>query len=261
MINNKFKARIAQGEKLVGGWLMSNHIQIAEIFGQVGYDFVVIDCEHSLTDAVSAYPIMLALQATGTEIIVRVADQQMMSIRKALDFGATTIVVPFVENADEMQKIIDHSYYPPMGRRGYAGTIRASGYGANKQYVRQISQELMIIPQLETPNAVKNMESIAKIKGVGGIFFGPGDYSANIGQIGQAFGADTTKIMHECAKIAQKMNLSLGTVSATPEIARNQVANGISWTALKNDLALVAAGAKASIAEFKQEKNQESANY
>ena len=236
---NNFKQRLLNGEKLIGGWLMSGSPVIAELIGSIGFDFVVVDCEHSPIGADNLLMQLIALKGSGCDIVVRLADQSMMSVRKALDFGAETLVIPFVQNAEEMRAVARHAFYPPMGQRGFAGTIRAANYGRDKDYFQRTNHEIMLIPQIETPTAVANLDAIATTDGVGGIFFGPGDYSASTGNLGNAFNDDTKRVMLECAQYAKSKGLPIGTVASNPEIAHWELTNGLSFTGMKNDLAML----------------------
>ncbi|MCY4238687.1 MAG: aldolase/citrate lyase family protein [Rhodospirillaceae bacterium] len=193
---NPVKARLAAGKKCLGVWLVANDPISAEIIGQVGYDFVIIDHEHGPGEFVGAAGQMQALRsgsigalnddgrdAGGPATFIRVPWNDAPTIKRALDIGAEGIMVPYVETAEEAQEAVHACKFPPEGCRGCAiGVIRGSGYGQNAaDYWDRINDEVCVMVQIETQKGIESIPQIAKIDGVDIIFIGPNDMTVTSG--------------------------------------------------------------------------------
>ena len=185
---NPLKARLAQGKKCLGIWLNANNALIAEARGDVGYDFVMIDHEHGPGDLMGAIGQMQAMRsAAGPDkapgFAMRVPWNDMVYIKRALDAGVESIMIPMVETVEQAKAAIAACKYPPQGVRGVAlGATRASGYGGKTQeYWDRANAETCVIIQIETPRALENVAEIAKLPGADVLFIGPSDLSSNSG--------------------------------------------------------------------------------
>lgn len=179
---NRLKARLAAGEKTRGLWLNTRDDTITELGGLSGADWCLIDGEHGPFDADTILRQLRVLAGTPAATVVRVPDDQAWMIKQVLDMGAQTIMVPMVDTAEQAKAIVAACRYPPHGRRGLgASIVRAGGYGLYGDYQRQASDETCIIVQAETGEALRNLEAIAGVDGVDGIFIGPADLGADLG--------------------------------------------------------------------------------
>ena len=134
---NKFKHRLANKEKLIGSWLMSGSPVISEAMGGVGFDYLVLDMEHVAIDVPDAMAMLQAIEATGTPALVRMVWNDMVLIKRILDAGAQSIMLPYVQDVDEARRAVSAARYPPKGVRGVAGLHRASRWGNVKNYLKE----------------------------------------------------------------------------------------------------------------------------
>jgi 2-keto-3-deoxy-L-rhamnonate aldolase RhmA len=169
----------------VGTWLSLPNESIAEIFAKAGYDWIVIDLEHSSININQAEALIRTIDLAGSKPFVRLSDHNPSQIKRVLDAGAKGILAPMIDNAHQIQAIINACHYPPTGHRGM-GLARAQGYGAQEQkhsYIKNGCNEIEIFAQIESMEAVKNVTSIFS-KAIDGYFIGPYDLSASMGSPG-----------------------------------------------------------------------------
>ncbi len=182
---NAFKRAITSGRLQVGLWCSLAHHYSLEVVAGAGFDWLLLDTEHSPNDLES---VLVQLQATaaypGTPI-VRVPWNDMVTVKRVLDLGAQTLLVPYVQNAAEAQAAVAFTRYPPAGLRGVAGTTRATRFGRIGDYARVAARELCVLVQVETKTALDEIEAIAAVPGVDGIFIGPADLHASLGFPGE----------------------------------------------------------------------------
>ena len=185
-ISNRFRRMLEEEREVppLGTWLMSAAPGPSEAMGHAGFDFVVVDMEHVPVEVSTLPDILRAVGCTPAEPIVRIAWNDKVLIKKVLDAGAQTVMVPFVETAEEAATAVAAVKYPPVGVRGVAAVHRASRYGAVSDYLKRANDETMVIVQLETPEAIGRLAEIAAVPGVDAVFVGPGHLSASMGHIG-----------------------------------------------------------------------------
>lgn len=183
---NALRKRLEAGRKSLGCWLFTNNPVSAEILGQAGYDFVIIDHEHGFGGLGDAVLQMQALQAFSSTVILRVPWNDPVYIKRALDIGAEGIMVPSVNNAEEARAAVAACRYPPAGQRGSAtAVIRASGYGRDEGDYLRAAADVMVWCQIETPEAVASIGEIGAVEGVDCMFIGPNDLAAAMGHLGE----------------------------------------------------------------------------
>ncbi|UUZ65172.1 aldolase/citrate lyase family protein [Polaromonas sp. P1-6] len=184
---NEFKQQLknAGDHTPIGTWIMSASPIVGEAMGYAGFDWGVVDMEHTPLDMMEIVHMLQALSATKLVPVVRVPWNDTVSIKRVLDAGATTLLVPFIQNADEARAAVAATRYPPAGRRGMAGMSRASKFGTTPNYLTTANQQMAVVVQLETAEAIGQLEDIARVDGVDALFIGPGDLSATMGYVGQ----------------------------------------------------------------------------
>ncbi|KAI4327441.1 hypothetical protein L6164_019901 [Bauhinia variegata] len=176
------KVRLQAGECLYGMSFLSFSPTIAEIAGWAGYDFVIVDIEHGFGGISEALRCIHALGAANTPVIVRVPELSHVWVKKVLDLGPQGIIFPLIDGPESAKKAVSYCRYPPCGVRGVATPIvRASRFGIDEGYANQYEKDLLILCQVETEEAVNNVEGIAGVDGVDGIMVGPLDLSASVG--------------------------------------------------------------------------------
>lgn len=182
-MKNFVKEKLKNGEISVGTFASIAHPEIPEMLSSVGFEWILFDAEHGPISIETIQNLMQAIDLRSCIPLIRVAWNDPVLIKRALDIGAYGILVPWVNSAEEAKKAVEACRYPPRGIRGF-GPRRCSAYGLKmKEYLNTVEDELMIIMQIETMTAVKNIEEIVHVDGVDAIFIGPGDLSISINGI------------------------------------------------------------------------------
>lgn len=236
----------------LGTWIMSASPLVAEAMGHAGFGWAVIDMEHTPLDQMELIHLLQAVAGTPMKPVVRVPWNDAVTIKRVLDAGATTLLVPFVQNADEARDAVAATRYPPEGRRGMAGMSRASRFGTAPDYLRTANQGLCVIVQLETTEAIGQLEAIAAVPGVDALFIGPGDLSATMGHVAQLTHPAVLEITAQAVQRAKAVGKPIGTVGGTVEVVQRYRAMGFDFTAIASDLGLLMRSAQAAIGALGQ---------
>ena len=183
--------------------------------------------------------------------IVRPAWNDMVLIKRYLDIGAQTLLLPYVQSEQEAKNAISYTRYPPQGVRGVSGTSRATGFGRYKDYVKRVHEELCVLVQVETRAAMDQLESIAAVEGVDGIFIGPNDLAADLGYLGNWQHPEVWKVMEAAAKRIRKMGKAPGILVGEAD-GQRCLDMGYVFVAVGSDLGLLARGADSLAAKFKK---------
>jgi 4-hydroxy-2-oxoheptanedioate aldolase len=238
LMENTLKRRILAGQQSFGVWLQSGSPTFAEIAGLVGLDFVIIDQEHGPGDLQSAIDMMRAVSREGTTAMIRVPAADPNYLKRIVDAGAQAILVPMVSDAVEAQMIVDTCIYPPVGRRGNAASIiRGSHYGLVSDYVQRAHEELLIVPQIETVEAVTNARAIASVQGVDMVFIGPTDLSGSAGLPDQTNAPEVERLIATVVHETQAVGKPLATVPRRGRTWQNLFAEGYAAVASGSDVA------------------------
>lgn len=237
---NAFAQRLQQrtGGPLLGTWLSSASPIYAEAAGHAGFDWGVVDMEHAPLDMAT---LVQSLQATlGSRMlpIVRVPWNDGVTVKRVLDAGAETILVPFVQDEHEAAAAVAATRYPPHGVRGMAGMNRGSRFGTTPNHFVSANERMGVIVQLETPQAMARLEAIAQVPGVDAIFIGPADLSGTMGLPGQLTHPDVVAAMDEAARRVHAVGGRIGTVMGTVEWVRHFADAGYDFVGLASDLGL-----------------------
>ena len=180
------KERIRSGEAVHGCWINLASTVSAEIVGQAGFDWLLLDLEHGAGDVAILYQQLQALSASSSTPIVRIDNLSRPKVQRILDAGATGIMFPQIQSSQEADEAIRMMYYPPRGGRGMAKMVRATAYGRfASEYIQNIEKNLVGVIQIETPSAMENIDAIASTSGVDVLFVGPNDLSLSLGIFGQ----------------------------------------------------------------------------
>ena len=236
---NHFKRAIASGKTPIGCWLASGAPSTAEALGCAGFDFLVVDTEHTPIDPPQMIDILRAIAGTPAQAVVRPPWNDMVMVKRAMDAGAQTLLFPFVQNAEEAKRAVASTRYPPGGVRGVAGTHRGSRYGTIPNYLKRANDEACVIVQIETMPAFDQLEAIASVPGVDSIFIGPADLSASMGFLGDIGNAAVQEKLKAGAQLCKRLGKPCGIVGANPDMCGKFVEYGFSWVAVGSDLAYV----------------------
>ncbi len=174
------RENLTNGGYSIGSWMQIPHTSIAEIMGQSGYEWVAVDMEHGAISVHQLPDLFRALELGNTLPLVRVAQGKIKDCKQALDAGAGGIIVPMVENAEQLRQVRDATRWPPSGNRG-VGFSRANLFGKHfDEYIAEAQQPLLVA-MIEHINAVDELDDILKVEGLDAIMIGPYDLSASMG--------------------------------------------------------------------------------
>ncbi len=249
---NAFTKALAKSEKQIGLWITLCNNFVAEVTAPTGYDWVLIDMEHSPNDYFSVLGQMQVYASTRTTAIVRVEWNDAVAVKRLLDLGAPGLLFPMIQNVEEAKRAVAATRYPPNGIRGVAGGSRATKFGRISNYVSHIENETTVLLQLETQAAVEQAEAIADVGGIHGIFFGPGDIAADMGKVGKPMDPEVWELIKPAAKKLMAKGMPVGTLVLDPVFATELLNEGFTFVACGTDSSLLA---KASDQLFAQVKN------
>ncbi len=226
------RTALQSGSPVIGSWMQIPDSNIAEIMGRAGYQWVAIDMEHGPV-AVNQLPdIFRALELGGTLPLARVASPLPINCRQALDQGAAGVVVPMISSAAQLQAIVNECHWPPRGRRG-VGFQRANVFGKFFDSYTQEAQESLVVAQIEHIDAVNDLESILKVKGLDAIMVGPYDLSASLGMTGdfenKKYKDVLSKILEVCAE--QKVSCGIHVVQPDAKMLKQRISEGYTFIA------------------------------
>ena len=239
-ITNRFKGWMESGTTTpLGTWLMSGAPSTAEAMGYCGFDFLVVDMEHVPIEIADLAQLLRAIGCTAAEPVVRLAWNDQVLIKRAMDAGAQTLMLPFVQTAEEAREAASYMRYPPDGVRGVAAVHRASRFGRATDYLRRANDQAYTIVQLETPEAIERLPEIAAVEGVNALFVGPGDLSAAMGHIGNIGHPDVQALIAKAAKDCAAAGKPIGIVGPNPEMVRRFIDYGYSFAAMASDMAMM----------------------
>lgn len=251
MPRNRFKHAIAKGELQIGLWCSLCSPVAVEIVSHSGYDWLLLDTEHAPNDLQEIVAQMHAAQAGTASCVVRPAWNDMVLIKRYLDIGAQTLLLPFVQSPEEAKRAVEWTRYPPNGVRGITGSGRASRYGRVKDYLGNASEEICVLVQVETREALKQIEAIASVDGVDGVFIGPNDLAASFGHIGNWGHAEVQDAIQDAAQRINKTGKAAGVLTPNEEEAKKFIAWGYAFVAVGADNGLLAKHADALAKRFK----------
>jgi 4-hydroxy-2-oxoheptanedioate aldolase len=248
---NRFKHAIHSGQKQIGLWShLCSHIS-TELLAHCGFDWMVLDMEHSPNELPDILSQLQAMNGGSATPVVRVPWNDAVTFKRLLDIGVQSFLVPYVQSAEEARNAVAATRYPPHGVRGYAGAPRASGYGRVKDYAHRCAEELCLLLQIETVEGLKNLEAIAAVEGVDGIFIGPGDLSAALGHLGNPKHPDVLKTIDEAIARIRACGKAPGILTGDETLARHYVQQGCLFVAVGADQNLLRDSAQALSSRFK----------
>ena len=248
---NAFKHALAAGRQQIGLWCSLSHHYALEAVAGAGFDWLLIDTEHSPNDLESLVPQLQAAAAYDTSAVVRVPWNDMVNIKRVLDIGAQTLLLPYVQNVAEARAAVAATRYPPAGIRGVAGTTRATRFGRVKDYARRASEEICVLVQVETREALAEIEGIAALDGVDGIFIGPADLHASMGHTGETANPAVVPQIEEALRRIRRAGKAPGILTADEALARRYIEAGSLFTAVGVDATILARETDKLAARFK----------
>src|SRR5207249_1146742 len=248
---NTFKRSLKAGRCQIGLWCsLSNHYAI-EVVAGAGFDWLLLDTEHSPNELDMVLSQLQAVAPYGTHPVVRVPWNDMVTIKRVLDVGAQSLLVPYVSSAQEAAAAVSYMRYPPKGVRGVAGTTRATRFGRIKDYARRAHEEICLLVQVENQAGLEAIESICGIEGVDGVFIGPADLHASLGHTGEIANPKVKPLIDDAIRRIRKAGRAPGILTPSEEDARRWLDCGALFVAVGADVGILARGAEALAAKFK----------
>jgi 4-hydroxy-2-oxoheptanedioate aldolase len=248
---NRFKRALADRKTQIGLWMTMTSPVATEIVAGAGFDWMLLDMEHSANDLPEIVAQLRAAGGGTAEPIVRVPWNEPVAVKRVLDQGAQSLLFPFVQSAEEARRAVAATRYPPKGIRGVAGVSRATRYGRIPNYFGRAETELCVIVQVETRKAVAAVEEIAAVEGVDGVFIGPADLSADFGYPNDWQRPEIWSAIIEAGQRIQKAGKSAGFLSAREDDCRKVLAAGFGFVAVGSDAAILARQSEALVKLYK----------
>ncbi len=248
---NAFKHALGQGKLQIGLWSSLCSNIAAEIISDSGFDWILLDTEHSPNELPGLLQQLQAVQSGTATPIVRPAWNDAVLAKRCLDIGAQTLLFPYVQNATEAASAVASTRYPPQGIRGVAAASRASRYGRVPGYLAKANAEICVLVQVETREALNELEAIAKVDGVDGVFIGPSDLAASLGHIGNPAHPEVQEAIHDAVKRLKAVGKPAGILTGNEDEARRYIEWGYLFVAVGTDIGLLAKNADALAKRFK----------
>jgi len=247
-LKNELKRRLKAGEKTLGLWITIESPFATELLSGEGFDWFVFDLEHSPLDMYQAQTLMQAMRGPTTPL-VRVDWNDPVPVKRALDIGAYGVVIPWVNNKEDAKKAVASCKYPPEGMRG-CGPRRCSL--SDPEYLKTANAETLVIVQIETREAVNNVDEISSVDGVDVLFVGPTDLSTSYGYLGRAGEPDVQKAIDKVLETAKRKGVAAGIFGGGGKSTLDRYNEGFQFIALGGDTALLRRGAVEALKPFKQ---------
>ncbi|MEM9098890.1 MAG: HpcH/HpaI aldolase/citrate lyase family protein [Pseudomonadota bacterium] len=248
---NTFKAALTARTRQIGMWSALSSPVGAEILAHAGFDWVLIDMEHAPNDLPQVLAQAQALAVGPAPVLCRPAWNDTVLIKRVLDIGIQSLIIPFVQSAEEAQAAVAATRYPPEGVRGVAGGSRASHYGRVPGYQQNAAAQIAVVVQIETRDAVDRIEEIAAVEGIDALFIGPADLAASMGHLGDIQHQDVQATIAEAAQRCQAAGKPIGTLAVDKPIADRYFEIGYDFIAVGVDSVLLTRAADALAQSFR----------
>jgi 4-hydroxy-2-oxoheptanedioate aldolase len=252
-LHNPFKQALKDGKLQLGLWhSLASHL-VAEILAGAGFDWILLDMEHAPNELPMVLSQLQALKGGTAHPVVRVPWNDPVIVKRVMDAGAQSVLIPYVETEEEARRAVMSVRYPPEGFRGFAGQARASRFGRIKGYHAAANAEICLLLQVETKLGLDNLEKIASVEGVDGVFVGPGDLSAALGYLGQQNHPEIVKTIDDMIERIGKAGCAPGILTGDAELAQHYIDQGCLFAAVGTDLGLLTRSADQLAAKFRDQ--------
>ncbi|HLM98818.1 MAG TPA: HpcH/HpaI aldolase/citrate lyase family protein [Bryobacteraceae bacterium] len=253
---NCFKQALLDSERQVGLWsgLCSNIA--AEIIAGAGFDWIVVDGEHAPNDIASLLAQLQAMRGGTAEPVFRIPWNDSVVIKRVLDIGSRSLIIPFIQSAEEARVAVAATRYPPLGIRGVSVAPRANDYGRIRNYHRNAHLDICVLIQLESRAALRAVEAVAAVDGVNGIFVGPSDLAADFGHLGNPMHPEVQMAIKETAERIRATGKSAGTLATDVDDVDRLFGLGFNFIAVGSDVGILARGAERLAARFRTNQDE-----
>lgn len=237
---NYFKRALLARQHQLGLWVtLANHYSV-EIVAGSGFDWLLLDTEHSPNELDMVLSQLQAAAPYPTTAIVRPAWNDTVLIKRLLDIGAQTLLLPYVQNEEEAARAVASMRYGPRGIRGVSGSVRATRFGRVADYMKHCEDELCLLVQVESQQALDNLESIAAVDGIDGVFIGPADLAASLGHPGEPGHPEVQAAIEDAIRRILACGKAPGILTPDEKLARRYIELGTLFTAVGNDSSILA---------------------
>lgn len=248
---NQFKRALAEGRQQIGFWCSLSASYAAEAVAASGFDWLLFDTEHSPGDVLTVLGQLQAVARYDVSAVVRPASNDTVLIKRFLDIGAQSLLIPYVQSAEEARQAVAATRYPPDGLRGVSALTRASHFGRVPDYGRVAAKEICLLLQVETADALARLEEIASVPGVDGIFIGPADLAASMGHIGEPGHPAVVAAIEDALKRLRALGKPAGILTLDTSFAARCIEWGTIFTAVGMDVGLLAREADRLARQFR----------
>ncbi len=248
---NTFKRALNEGRHQLGLWCSLPGAYAAEAVAGSGFDWLLFDTEHSPGDPLTVLAQLQAVAPYPVSAVVRPASNDAVLIKRFLDFGAQTLLIPYVQNAEEAKAAVAAMRYPPAGIRGVSGVTRATRFGRVANYGKRAEEELCLLVQIETQEALDNLEAIASVDGVDGVFIGPADLAASLGHVGEPGHPSVTALIEKAIGRIRACGKPAGILTPDTAFAARCIELGTLFTAVGVDAAMLVKATDALARQFR----------
>lgn len=242
---NTLRRDLLAGRRLIGCWCSLANPISTEVLGVAGFDWILLDGEHSPNDVSTFIPQLMALKDSRSAPVVRPSSNNPVEIKRLLDAGFYNFLIPFVQNAEEARQAVAATRYPPQGIRGVSVSQRSNRYGTVADYFKNINEQICVVVQIESQAGVDAVRDIASVDGVDGIFVGPSDLAAGLGHLGNPAHPEVQASMASIFSTAKACGKSAGTLAPLEVDARRYMEMGATFVAVGSDLGVFRAATQA----------------
>jgi 4-hydroxy-2-oxoheptanedioate aldolase len=248
---NQFKHRLNGGEKQAGLWLTLESSNATEVLAGAGYDWLLLDMEHTTVDPSQIAGHVRAALGGTAELAVRIPWNEPIMVKRLLDAGVRTLMFPCVQSAAEARAAVAATRYPPHGIRGVSGNMRGNSFARVKDYAETYQHEQCVIVQLESLKAIAAIEEIGAVEGIDALFIGPNDLAATMGLFGKPGAPEVKAVIADAIVRIKKTRKAAGILNYNIPEARALFKAGFDFIAVNSDTSILARQSEAILAQLK----------
>jgi 4-hydroxy-2-oxoheptanedioate aldolase len=249
---NRFKRGLKEGRLQLGLWSSLAQSLSVEILADAGFDWLLLDTEHAPNELPMVVAQLQAAKGGSAQPIVRPPWNDTVVLKRYLDAGVQSFLIPYVQSATEAERAVAATRYPPRGVRGFASASRASGYGRMRDYFQSCEKEICVLVQIESRAGLDALEAIAAVEGVDGIFIGPGDLSADMGHLGEPAHPEVCAAIEGAVSRIKASGSVAGILTGRPDLVERYIALGCLFVAVGSDVGILASGADRLVAQYQK---------
>lgn len=242
---NTFKRDLLAGKKLIGCWSSLSSAITTEVLGVAGFDWILLDGEHSPNDMATYIPQLMALKDSKSAPVVRPTSNNSVELKRLLDAGFYNFLIPFIESAEQASNAVSATRYPPQGFRGVSVSQRSNRYGTVPDYFKSINENICVMVQIESRAGVAAAREISAVEGIDCVFVGPSDLAAGFGHLGNAGHPEVQAAIAAVFADAKACGKPTGILAPVESDARRYMEMGATFVGVGSDLGLFRAATQA----------------